>query len=187
VSQQGKRIPTWVSGVVVLGAFAAILWAETRNPLRQQKHHKIRRDVRNLAIAAMSAVTLQALERPVVDPLTREVERYRWGLLKQVKLPGLVETALAIVLMDYTLYLWHVLTHHVPALWRFHQVASLRPRYGCLDGAALPFCRDGDLGALPGGAGCRAGCSSTASLDLADIPVRFDSLPPLQPAPSVVT
>jgi len=122
VSQQGKRIPTWVSGVVVLGAFAAILWAETRNPHRQQKHHKIRRDVRNLAIAAMSAVTLQALERPVVDPLTREVERYRWGLLKQVKLPGLVETALAIVLMDYTLYLWHVLTHRVPALWRFHQV-----------------------------------------------------------------
>jgi sterol desaturase/sphingolipid hydroxylase (fatty acid hydroxylase superfamily) len=24
--------------------------------------------------------------------------------------------------MDYTLYLWHVLTHRVPALWRFHAV-----------------------------------------------------------------
>src|SRR5215208_1822575 len=24
--------------------------------------------------------------------------------------------------MDYTLYLWHMLTHRVPALWRFHQV-----------------------------------------------------------------
>jgi sterol desaturase/sphingolipid hydroxylase (fatty acid hydroxylase superfamily) len=122
VSRQGRRIPTWVSGAVVLGAFVAILWAETRNPLRQQKHHKVRRDVRNLAVAAMSAVTLQALERPVVDLLAREVERHRWGLLKQVKLPRLVQTALAILLMDYTLYLWHVLTHRVPALWRFHQV-----------------------------------------------------------------
>src|SRR5262249_54996648 len=24
-------------------------------------------------------------------------------------------------LLDYTLYLWHVLTHRVPLLWRFHQ------------------------------------------------------------------
>jgi sterol desaturase/sphingolipid hydroxylase (fatty acid hydroxylase superfamily) len=26
------------------------------------------------------------------------------------------------VLLDYTLYLWHVLTHRVPLLWRFHLV-----------------------------------------------------------------
>ena len=26
------------------------------------------------------------------------------------------------LLMDYTLYVWHVLTHRVPALWRFHAV-----------------------------------------------------------------
>jgi sterol desaturase/sphingolipid hydroxylase (fatty acid hydroxylase superfamily) len=25
-------------------------------------------------------------------------------------------------MMDYTLYLWHVLTHRVPFLWRFHAV-----------------------------------------------------------------
>jgi sterol desaturase/sphingolipid hydroxylase (fatty acid hydroxylase superfamily) len=29
---------------------------------------------------------------------------------------------LAVVALDYTLYLWHVLTHRVPFLWRFHQV-----------------------------------------------------------------
>jgi sterol desaturase/sphingolipid hydroxylase (fatty acid hydroxylase superfamily) len=30
--------------------------------------------------------------------------------------------ALAVLLMDYTLYLWHVLTHRLPLLWRFHVV-----------------------------------------------------------------
>jgi sterol desaturase/sphingolipid hydroxylase (fatty acid hydroxylase superfamily) len=30
--------------------------------------------------------------------------------------------ALALVLLDYTLYIWHVLTHRVPWLWRFHLV-----------------------------------------------------------------
>jgi sterol desaturase/sphingolipid hydroxylase (fatty acid hydroxylase superfamily) len=28
----------------------------------------------------------------------------------------------ALVLLDYTLYLWHVATHRAPALWRFHAV-----------------------------------------------------------------
>jgi sterol desaturase/sphingolipid hydroxylase (fatty acid hydroxylase superfamily) len=27
-----------------------------------------------------------------------------------------------VVLLDYTLYIWHVLTHRVPFLWRFHIV-----------------------------------------------------------------
>ena len=31
-----------------------------------------------------------------------------------------MEVAAAVVLMDYTLYLWHVVTHRVPFLWRFH-------------------------------------------------------------------
>jgi sterol desaturase/sphingolipid hydroxylase (fatty acid hydroxylase superfamily) len=118
----GKPIPGWLSGAIVLGAFAAIVWAETRQPLRRQEHKKVRRDVRNLAVAAMSALTLQTLEKPVVEPLSRLVEKRRWGLLKRFDLPAPVETAMAIVLMDYTLYVWHVLTHKVPFLWRFHVV-----------------------------------------------------------------
>ena len=37
-------------------------------------------------------------------------------------LPRWVEVPLALVLLDYTLYIWHVLTHRVPWLWRFHVV-----------------------------------------------------------------
>ncbi len=38
------------------------------------------------------------------------------------RFPPSVRGLIAIVLLDYTLYLWHVLTHRVPLLWRFHQV-----------------------------------------------------------------
>jgi len=48
------------------------------------------------------------------------VERRRRGLLKLLRLPAWLEVALAVVLLDYTLYLWHVLTHRSPFLWRFH-------------------------------------------------------------------
>jgi sterol desaturase/sphingolipid hydroxylase (fatty acid hydroxylase superfamily) len=122
VTRQGKRIPGWLSGVIVLGAFLTIALAESRKPLRVQQQAKLRRDVRNLAVATLSAVTLQVLEKPVVDPLSRLVERRRWGVLKQANLPLWLESALAVLLMDYTLYLWHILTHRSRLLWRLHQV-----------------------------------------------------------------
>jgi sterol desaturase/sphingolipid hydroxylase (fatty acid hydroxylase superfamily) len=120
--RQGRRIPGWISGAIVLGAFAAIAFAETRRPLRHQGHGRLQRDLRNLAVAAMSAATLQVLEKPVVDPLSRMVEHRRFGLIKQLDLPPWAETLLAVALMDYTLYLWHVLVHRVPLLWRCHVV-----------------------------------------------------------------
>ena len=36
-------------------------------------------------------------------------------------LPAWLETCAAVLLLDYTLYLWHILVHKVPFLWRFHQ------------------------------------------------------------------
>jgi sterol desaturase/sphingolipid hydroxylase (fatty acid hydroxylase superfamily) len=119
---QDRRIPGWVSGAFVLGAFGLLVWAEMRRPLRERREGKVRRDIRNLAVAALSAATLQALEKPVIDPLSRLVERRRWGLLKRFRLPAWIESVLAVALMDYTLYLWHIMIHRMPFLWRFHQV-----------------------------------------------------------------
>jgi sterol desaturase/sphingolipid hydroxylase (fatty acid hydroxylase superfamily) len=42
--------------------------------------------------------------------------------VKWLRLPVWMETILALALMDYTLYAWHVLAHRVPFLWRFHLV-----------------------------------------------------------------
>jgi sterol desaturase/sphingolipid hydroxylase (fatty acid hydroxylase superfamily) len=34
--------------------------------------------------------------------------------------PGAIQKIATVVLMDYTLYWWHVLLHRVPVLWRMH-------------------------------------------------------------------
>src|SRR5262249_6367513 len=75
--------------------------------------------------AGLSAAAIQLAERPVVAPLAKLVERRRWGLLRQLRLPPWLEAALACALLDYTLYVWHVLTHRVPWLWRLHRVHHL--------------------------------------------------------------
>lgn len=103
-------------GVALLLAFEAV------SPLRRQRYPKLRRTGRNLSIAAISTLVVQGLERPIITTLCRSVERRKWGLLQRWRLPKQARLALAVVLMDYTLYVWHVLTHKVPLLWRFHQV-----------------------------------------------------------------
>jgi sterol desaturase/sphingolipid hydroxylase (fatty acid hydroxylase superfamily) len=116
-----KTVPGWLGALLTFGAFAALVWIENRRPLRASVESRLRRNVRNLALATLSAISVQLAEQPIVRPLTRLVERRQIGLLKLVELPGAVEIPLAIALLDYTLYLWHVLTHQVPLLWRFHQ------------------------------------------------------------------
>jgi len=111
-----------LSAPLIVGAFGALVLFERRRSLRRTTEPKLKRNARNLVVAALGAIALQAAERPVVQPLTLLVERRRWGLLKRVRLPAWLEVALAVVLLDYTLYIWHYLTHRVKWLWRFHVV-----------------------------------------------------------------
>lgn len=115
-----RKVPAWLSAPLVLGAFGLLLWLERRRPLRDVVEAKFTRNARNLAVAGAGALALQITERPIIERLTALVERRGWGLLKRLRLPLWMETALAVALMDYTLYLWHVLTHRVPFLWRLH-------------------------------------------------------------------
>jgi len=112
----------WWSAPLIIGAFAALFWLERRRPLRSAVEPKVTRTARNLTLAGISAVALQLTEAPAALGLAALVERHNLGLLKLVSLPVWLETLFGIVLLDYTLYIWHVLTHKVPFLWRFHLV-----------------------------------------------------------------
>ena len=117
-----QKLSLWIRVPLTLRALGVILWWESRRPLRRAVESKPRRISRNVAIAAVSAAAMQVAGRPVVGPLTALVERRQWGLLKWVSLPRWVEVPLALVLLDYTLDIWHVLMHRVSWLWRFHVV-----------------------------------------------------------------
>ena len=106
----------------LLGTF---IFLERRRPLRRERESKLRRTTRNITIAALGAVTVHLVESPLLYPLAYKIERRRWGLLKQLRLPKVVEVAGAVALLDYTLYLQHILHHKAPLFWRFHAVHHL--------------------------------------------------------------
>lgn len=111
-------------GTAALGM--AMLWlyrAERRAPLRTAPHEPDRHRVpRNLALAASVGAVVALLERPLNKPLSKAVERRRIGLLPMLNLGRKTETAAGLLLMDYSLYWWHILLHRVPFLWRSHIV-----------------------------------------------------------------
>lgn len=117
-----KKFLKILSVPLAVGAVGVLVRLENRRPLRRKVESKLVRSGRNLAVAGIAAVALQIAEKPVAERLTKLVERKNLGLLKIVRLPKWLEVISAVVLMDYTLYLWHVLTHKIPFLWRFHLV-----------------------------------------------------------------
>lgn len=122
VEYLSRELPPWLKGFLVFGTLAAVVAAEISRPLREQKHDKVRRNVRNAAMSLMSAAAVALTEKPVTTPLARAAGLRRRGLLKTGRLPVAAELFLSVVVLDYTLYVWHYLTHKVPLLWRFHQV-----------------------------------------------------------------
>lgn len=107
-----------------LGA-ATLLYFEHRRPLRRAVQSKIRRTAQNLAVAAGAALVVRLIEDPLASRLAIAVRRRRFGLLQWTKLPPALEVTVGVLLLDYTLYHWHRLTHLVPFLWRFHAVHHL--------------------------------------------------------------
>ena len=119
-----NRTSWWrvLAPIAVGGTFLVLTALERRRPLRRVRESKWRHVSRNMVFAGAAAATVNLLERPVVEPLATRVERRRYGLLYLRRLPRALHVMLAVILLDYTLYVWHVLAHRVSWLWRFHLV-----------------------------------------------------------------
>lgn len=111
-----------IVGLSATAWFLVLFLTEAKRPLRRNIEPKSRRLAKNMAIAGLTGLLLQCIEIPLTAPLSRRVERKRLGLLNQVRMPFWARLVASIALLDYTLYIWHVINHKIPALWRFHVV-----------------------------------------------------------------
>ncbi|MGI8497873.1 MAG: sterol desaturase family protein [Gemmatimonadaceae bacterium] len=104
----------------------ALLWAERRRALRRSpaevREHGGERVVTNLVMAGLTAAVTHLAMQPVIAPLAERTEQRRRGLVQRLSVPQWARDAVAVFLLDYTLYWWHVAEHRVPWLYRFHQV-----------------------------------------------------------------
>ena len=116
--------PLAIAGVALIGG----LWlAERARPLRRQTYDTATRQVRNLALGLGAMAVVTAIEMPLLERLAQGNVRARRGLVQMLPLPRPVQVLLGVAAMDYAYYWWHVATHRVPFLWRFHRVHHIDP------------------------------------------------------------
>lgn len=113
---------TWLLGLIVASAFFAAFTAETVRPLRRRVESRVRRTVRNFGAGTMSLAVVTLLQTPFLIPFVHWAARHRVGLVHWLDAPAAVETVLAVLLLDYTLWHWHRWNHVLPFFWRFHLV-----------------------------------------------------------------
>ncbi len=108
--------------VCFLSVFGAIAVWEFMLPKRSLSYSRWVRWPNNLAVAVLNSVLVRVLLPTTVVGLADAAVAKNWGLLNQLSLPGWAEIIIAVLVLDFAIYLQHVLFHAVPALWRLHRM-----------------------------------------------------------------
>lgn len=103
-------------------AFAVLFVAETKYRLRKRTQSRLKRIVTNSAVSLPAFSLLRFLLLPVMVKLAMMNRKNQLGLNYRFKAHPLLQGAVAFLLLDYSNYLWHVIMHKLPLMWRFHLV-----------------------------------------------------------------
>ena len=109
-------------GVFIAASFVAIAVLEEMLPLRRGVERKLTHVLRDVAMAAMSALVTAVMQQRLVAPAAETIVTRRQGLLPRLRLPRSLRVAAGVLLLDYSLWIWHWLNHRSMPLWRFHRV-----------------------------------------------------------------
>ena len=109
-----------------LGCFFSVfitvaLW-ELLSPRRSLQASKRTRWFGNLSVVVINTLLLRALFPIAAIGLAMLAAEHGWGLLQQMALPVWAAVILATIVLDFVLYIQHVVFHAVPALWRLHRM-----------------------------------------------------------------
>jgi sterol desaturase/sphingolipid hydroxylase (fatty acid hydroxylase superfamily) len=118
-----------------LGMFALIGIWELLAPRRALTVSKGLRWASNLGLVALNTVVLRLLFPLAGVGMAAFCAEHGWGLLNHYAVPGVLAVPLAVIAMDFVIWLQHVMVHAVPALWRLHRVHHADPDYDVTTGA----------------------------------------------------
>ncbi|WP_220272301.1 sterol desaturase family protein [Sphingorhabdus pulchriflava] len=109
-------------------AFVLIALIETMRPRRALRFGRLRRWTTSFVLLASSRFTVWLLAWIIAVPVAASwAENNSIGLFNQIALPLWAEWLGAFLLLDFAMWLQHLLTHKVPLLWRFHKVHHADP------------------------------------------------------------
>lgn len=118
-----------------LGVFTLVgLW-ELVAPRRAPTASKALRWASNLGLVALNTLLLRLTFPLAAAGMATFAAVNGWGLLNHLEAPFWLAAPVAVIAMDFAIWLQHVMVHAVPALWRLHRVHHADPDYDVTTGA----------------------------------------------------
>ena len=118
-----------------VGVFAIVALWELAAPRRALTVSKALRWGSNLGLVAINTLVLRLLFPLAAVGVAAFGAANGWGLLNHFEVPFWLAVPLAVIAMDFVIWLQHVMVHAVPALWRLHQVHHADLDYDLTTGA----------------------------------------------------
>jgi len=109
-----------------MGFFFGILiimgiW-EILSPRRALTVSKPVRWLNNLGLVFLNSFIVRLVFPLAAVGMAIFAHEHGWGLFNYYQVPNLVAIIASVVIMDFIIYLQHVMVHAIPALWRLHRV-----------------------------------------------------------------
>jgi sterol desaturase/sphingolipid hydroxylase (fatty acid hydroxylase superfamily) len=104
------------------GTLAVVAGWEIIAPRRTLTDRKGKRWFANLSLVVIDTAVVRFLFPILPVGLALLAQERGWGALNIVLLPNWLKIVMAVVALDFVIYLQHVLFHFLPILWRLHRM-----------------------------------------------------------------
>jgi sterol desaturase/sphingolipid hydroxylase (fatty acid hydroxylase superfamily) len=107
---------------LISGGIVLFLILELIIPYRENSVSKFRRWLNNLGLGIVNITIIQIFFVSLIISISIYNSNKQIGLLNLMQIPDWLKIIDTIIIMDLVMYFWHIMTHRVPLLWRFHRV-----------------------------------------------------------------
>lgn len=91
-------------------------------PYRMLTTSKPRRWLYNLSMVSLNSILLRVIFPAAAVGMALTAAERHWGLFNNVGMPVWLSIVASVIILDFVIYLQHVVFHAVPTLWRLHMV-----------------------------------------------------------------
>ena len=129
VNEKEVRMSFFFGMLLLIG-----LW-ELLAPKRALTVSKAIRWTNNLGLVFMNSVILRLLFPAAAVGVATLASEQGWGLFNYYDVPFWLAVVAAVIIMDFVIYVQHVMVHSIPVLWRLHRVHHADLDYDVTTGA----------------------------------------------------
>jgi sterol desaturase/sphingolipid hydroxylase (fatty acid hydroxylase superfamily) len=107
---------------ILFGIFIVLFILESKFSRRKRVQNRWTRAFINFIVSIPAFALLRFLFIPAIVWLAAKNESWQIGFNYLFDAPVAIKSIIAFLLLDYSNYVWHILLHKLPILWRFHLV-----------------------------------------------------------------